>query len=63
MSKLSLEDAAQLVNLAAQLLQITVVPEHQPGVIANLLRTAEIAELVMEFPLPKEIEVAATFDP
>ncbi len=63
MSRLSAEDAAQLVNLMAQLLQLSIAPDHQPGVIANLLRTAEIAELVMEFPLPEEIEVASTFEP
>lgn len=63
MSKLSFEEAAQLVHLSAQLLQMNITPDHQPGVIANLLRNAEIVELVMEFPLPEEIEVATTFDP
>lgn len=63
MSMLSSEDAAQLVDLMAQMLQMSIAPEHRPGVIANLLRTAEIAQLVMDFPLPDEIEMAATFEP
>jgi hypothetical protein len=55
--------AAQLVDLLSQLLQLPLDPEYRPGVIANLLRTAEIAQLVMEFPLPDSLEVAPTFDP
>ncbi len=56
-------DVAQLVELLAQTLQLPLDPEHRPGVIANFLRNAEIAQLVMEFPIPDEIEVAPTFDP
>lgn len=54
---------AQLVDLLAQTLQLTLDPEHRPGVIANFVRTSEIAQLVMEFPLPDEIEVAPIFQP
>ncbi|MBF2048746.1 MAG: DUF4089 domain-containing protein [Leptolyngbya sp. IPPAS B-1204] len=56
-------ELAQLVDLMAQLLQLPIDPEHRPGVIANLGRTAEIAQLVMEFPLPDEIEAAPLFEP
>jgi hypothetical protein len=56
-------DADRLVDLLAQTLQLPLDPEHRPGVIANFLRTAEIAQFVMEFPIPDEIEVAPTFDP
>lgn len=62
---MSLTDAetAQLVDLMAEILQIPLDPEHRPGVIANLQRTAEIAQLVMEFPLPETIEIAPIFSP
>jgi hypothetical protein len=56
-------DAAQLVDLLAQMLQIPLDPAHRPGVIANLIRNAEVAQLVMDFPLPEEIETAPTFQP
>jgi hypothetical protein len=54
---------AQLVDLLAQTLQIPLDPDHRPGVIANLARTAEIAQLVMEFPIPDQIEAAPVFEP
>ena len=56
-------DPAQLVDLMAQVLQIPLDPEHRPGVISNFVRNTEIAQLVMEFPLPDDIEVAPTFEP
>ncbi|MBF2001518.1 MAG: DUF4089 domain-containing protein [Synechococcales cyanobacterium C42_A2020_086] len=56
-------DIAQLVDLMAELLQLPIAPDYRPGVIANLQRTADIAQLVMEFPLPEEIEIAPVFDP
>lgn len=52
-----------LVDLMAQLLDLPIDPEHRPGVIANLERTRSIARLVMEFPLPDDIEVAPIFQP
>jgi Protein of unknown function (DUF4089) len=56
-------DPAPFVDLLAQTLDLPLDPEHRPGVIANFVRTAEIAQLVMEFPLPDEIEVAPIFQP
>jgi hypothetical protein len=56
-------DLPQLVDLMAQIVQLPLDPEHRPGVIANFERTATIAQLVMEFPLPDDIEVAPVFEP
>ncbi|MCU0523874.1 MAG: DUF4089 domain-containing protein [Elainella sp. Prado103] len=56
-------ETAQLVDRMAKILDIPLDPEHRPGVIANLQRTAAIAQLVMEFPLPETIEIAPIFDP
>ncbi len=44
-------------------LQLPIAPEYEPGVVANLERTAAIAQLFLEFPLPSEIEIAPTFEP
>jgi Protein of unknown function (DUF4089) len=52
-----------LVDIMAPLLGLTIAPEYRSGVIANLERNMTIAQLVMEFPLPDEIEVAPVFQP
>lgn len=53
----------QYVDVAAQLVNLPLQPEHRPGVIANLSRIKTIADLVMEFPLPEDVEAAPTFEP
>ncbi|HEY9642626.1 MAG TPA: DUF4089 domain-containing protein [Coleofasciculaceae cyanobacterium] len=53
----------QLVDVLAPLLGLTIEPEYRPGVIANMERNVKIAQLVMEFTLPDEIEVAPVFQP
>ncbi len=54
---------AEYVDLMAKLIDLPLDPEHRPGVIANMTRIAEIAQLVNEFPLPDEIEAATVFQP
>lgn len=56
-------DSAALVDQMALLLELPIHPDYRPGVIANLERTATIAQLVMEFPLPDTLEAAPTFQP
>lgn len=63
MSDVSLSDPAQLVDLMAAVLQIPLAPEHRPGVIANFVRNTEVAQLVLEFPLPEAVEAAPIFEP
>lgn len=50
-------------DATAALLELPIAPEYRPGVIANLERTAAIAQLVLEFPLPDELEPAPIFLP
>jgi Protein of unknown function (DUF4089) len=52
-----------LVEQLAQLISLPLAPDHRPGVIANFDRTATIAQLVMEFPLEDEVEIAPIFQP
>jgi hypothetical protein len=54
-------DAATYVDAAAALMGLPLDPAHRPGVILNLERIAEMAGLVMEFPLPEETEPAPVF--
>jgi len=54
---------AELVDQMAKFLDLPIDPDYRPGVIANLERTATIAQLVMEFPLPDSVEAAPIFQP
>ncbi len=56
-------DFEQYVDQMAELIGLTIDPTFRPGVIDNFTRTAAIAQLVLEFPLPVEIEAAPTFEP
>jgi hypothetical protein len=56
-------DLAALVDLMAQVLELPLDSDHRPGVIANFARTAAIAQLVMEFPIPDGVEAAPVFQP
>ncbi len=51
------------IDAAADLIGLALAPEHRPGVKLNLERIAEMAALVMEFPLPDECEPAPVFTP
>jgi Protein of unknown function (DUF4089) len=56
-------DAESYVDIAAALIGLPLDPAHRPGVILNVQRIAEMAELVMAFPLPEETEPAPVFRP
>jgi hypothetical protein len=56
-------DAAAYVDAAAALIGLPIDPAHRPGVVLNMQRIAEMAALVMEFPLPDETEAAPVFHP
>ena len=56
-------DAAATVEAQAMLVGLRLDPAYRPGVIVNLERIAEMAALVMEFPLPDEVEPAPVFRP
>jgi len=52
-------DAAAYVDAAAALNGLPIDPVHRPGVVVNIERLAQMAALVMDFPLPEEAEPAA----
>lgn len=54
---------AEYVDRMAELIDLPIDPEHKPGIIANMTRIAQVAQLVNEFPLPDEIEAATIFTP
>ncbi|NES66246.1 MAG: DUF4089 domain-containing protein [Okeania sp. SIO2D1] len=58
-----MKNIEKYVELTAELINLELQPEHLPGVVENLERIAAIAQLVIDFPLPPEIEPAPKFDP
>lgn len=56
-------DSDAYIVAAAALVGLPLDAEYQPGVALNLQRIAEMAALIMEFPLPDEAEPAPVFTP
>jgi hypothetical protein len=56
-------DADAYVDAAAALIGLPIDPAHRPGVVLNLERIAQMAALVMDFPMPDETEPAPVFRP
>jgi hypothetical protein len=56
-------DPERFVDAAAPAVGLALDPRHRPGVVENIGRVAQIARLVMEFPLPDEVEPGPVFTP
>jgi putative aminopeptidase FrvX len=56
-------DAGAYVDMAAALIGLPIDAAHRPGVIVNIERIAQMAALVMAFPLADEVEPAPVFRP
>lgn len=56
-------DPALFVDQMAALVALPLQPEHRPGVVDNFARIVAIAQLVNEFPLPDDVEIAPNFEP
>lgn len=56
-------DWAVYVDQLSSIIQLPIPPECKAGVITNLERTEAIAQLVLQFPISEDIEVAPTFQP
>jgi Protein of unknown function (DUF4089) len=57
------EDLAAYVDGAARLIDLPIAAEHRPAVVRAMEMIVAAANLVMEFPLPDEIEAAPVFEP
>ena len=56
-------NAAEYVDTISKLVDLSIDPEHRPGVIRNFEQIMAIAKLVTEFPLPEALEIATIFEP
>jgi hypothetical protein len=51
------------IDAAASVAGLAIDPAHRPGVLANFERIAQLAALIMEFPLDERVEAAPVFQP
>ncbi|EAW34653.1 DUF4089 domain-containing protein [Lyngbya sp. PCC 8106] len=58
-----MNNIAEYVDQTAKLIDLPIDPEYREGVISNLEKIAVLAQLITEFPLTYEIEIAPVFDP
>jgi hypothetical protein len=56
-------DLSNFVDQAAILIGLPIPAEYRQAVIDNFERIAAVAQLVNEFPLPEDIEIAPVFEP
>jgi hypothetical protein len=56
-------DPSTYVDQMSAVLGLSIDPAHRPGVVASVATLAQVADLVMSFPLPDDIEAGPTFDP
>ena len=50
------------VDHAAPLVGLTLTPEQRGGVVRNLATTLAVAQLVLDFPLPDDVDAAPVFE-
>lgn len=55
--------ATAYVDQMSAVLPLAVPPDIREGVITNFERIWEVAQPVLEFPLPEDLEAAPTFKP
>lgn len=56
-------DANAFLDAAAAAMNLSIDPEWRPAVLDNLTRSRQIAQAVLDFPLPDDIEAASIFKP
>lgn len=56
-------DVRVYVMQMAQLLGLPLTAETEPGVIANMSQLQAVAQKVLDFPLPDNLEAGPRFEP
>ncbi|MBD1823266.1 DUF4089 domain-containing protein [Cyanobacteria bacterium FACHB-DQ100] len=58
-----MNNANEFVEIMAEAVGLPIPAEYRESVVANMERIHTVAQLVLEFPLPEEIEAAPVFEP
>ncbi|MBE9009377.1 DUF4089 domain-containing protein [Pseudanabaenaceae cyanobacterium LEGE 13415] len=51
------------VEMMSEVVSLPIPDEYREGVVANMERIHTVAQFVLEFPLPDNIEAAPVFEP
>ncbi|MCA1995570.1 MAG: DUF4089 domain-containing protein [Coleofasciculus sp. S288] len=54
---------ARYIEQISELIDLPIDPEYLPGVARNFATISAIATLVVDFPLPEDIEPVPVFEP
>ncbi len=57
------ENIAEFVDAMAIVVDLPLPAEYRDSVIANFERISTVAQRVIEFPLPEDVEAAPVFEP
>jgi hypothetical protein len=57
------ENVGEFVDQMAAVVDLPIPAEYRDGVVLNFERICTVAQLVLEFPIPEDIEVAPVFEP
>ena len=55
--------AEDYVKGAAEAVNLPIPPEYLAGTVANFARSAALAKILMDFPLPIDVHPAPTYEP
>ncbi len=58
-----MDNASEFVEVMSEVIGLPIPAEYRENVVANFERIQTVAQLVLEFSLPDEIEVAPVFEP
>jgi hypothetical protein len=56
-------DAETYLEAVAAAMELTIAPEWKANVLDNLMRSRQIAQAVLDFPLPDVVDPASVFKP
>jgi hypothetical protein len=56
-------DAEAYLEATAAAMNLTIAPDWKSAVLDNLIRSRQIAQAVLNFPLPDTVEPASIFKP
>lgn len=57
------KNIGEFVDQMAAVVDLPIPAEYREGVVLNFERIHAVAQLVLEFPIPEDVEAAPVFEP
>lgn len=58
-----MSDTEKYVRLTAAAVGLPIAEEHMQGTVANFERSAALAKILLDFPLPLDVQPAPIYEP